>query len=116
MFVGAPTECEYCHGDLAAEVTTPDHTSNGWLDGCEECHSAVGWIPSHFPHPQFPLSGPHRVSCDSCHTTPGDYTTFSCTTGCHSKSRTDSEHGGVGGYVYDDDACYDCHRNGKGDD
>ena len=43
--------------------------------------------------------------CATCHTNPNDYSVFQCTI-CHTKSSTDSEHRGVGGYVYNSVNCY----------
>jgi hypothetical protein len=111
-FTGAPVECAACHTTEAATVTVPDHTTNGWLDDCEECHSATKWAPTHYPHPYFPLTGPHRIRCDNCHSNPADYTIFSCTTGCHDQPKTDEQHTEVTGYTYSDAACYSCHRDG----
>ena len=45
---------------------------------------------------------------------PGNYTTFSCTH-CHEHSRREmgDEHSDVNGYVWESNACYQCHPDGK---
>ncbi|MGE0431843.1 MAG: hypothetical protein AB7K09_01700 [Planctomycetota bacterium] len=104
--------CLSCHSDDYAATTT-DHT--GFGTNCQDCHNTIAWVPvANFPHPDFPITGRHKFSCATCHTTPGNYMAFSCTD-CHthSKSQTDSHHNGVPGYVYDSAACYSCHPNGK---
>ena len=41
--------------------------------------------------------------------------TSTCTT-CHANPETDNQHGGVGGYVYESNACLACHPTGNEDD
>jgi hypothetical protein len=82
---------------------------------CESCHKASDpdWNRAVFTHTWFPLSGPHNVTCAQCHTTPNTFAVFSCTV-CHGRSQMDDKHlGKVSGYVYDSNACYACHPNGK---
>ncbi|MFQ5603738.1 MAG: hypothetical protein ACE5HS_10760 [bacterium] len=69
----------------------------------------------------FPIfSGPHRNkwdSCATCHFNPNDRKAFTCFD-CHEHNRTkmDDKHlREVKDYVYESNACYDCHPNGKGD-
>ena len=107
-----PTDCYSCHTDDYTNAST-DHS--GFGTECQQCHSTSAWTPANFNHTWFPLRGHHNLTCSKCHTTPGDNTVFSCTTGCHGKSSTDSHHHDVNHYVYDDDECYSCHRNGKAD-
>lgn len=115
-FSAAPTECVACHGK---ELTTANGTVSGH-DGfgtdCKACHGTTTWQGATFNHTWFRL--PHRGStCEQCHTTPGDASMFSCTTGgCHPRSNTDGRHREVGGYTYDSAACYRCHRSGGGGD
>jgi hypothetical protein len=76
-------------------------------------------VPSTFDHDDlfFPIySGKHDGEwdeCSDCHTEPTNYSVFSCIT-CHehNQSEMDNEHREVSGYVYDSDACYNCHPNG----
>ena len=42
---------------------------------------------------------------------PNDYSVFTCTN-CHTKAQTDPKHQGVGGYVYNSNNCYQCHKGG----
>ena len=37
-FRGAPVECHLCH-QREARLAQPNHVINGWIRGCEECHS-----------------------------------------------------------------------------
>jgi hypothetical protein len=83
------------------------------------CHTTNGWSPSTFNHDQqyFPIfSGKHRnkwANCSICHTNPNNFAVFSCIT-CHehNKTKMDNEHRNVSGYVYNSQACYNCHPNG----
>lgn len=49
-----------------------------------------------------------------CHLNPSDYSQFSCTV-CHTNPDTDEDHKGVGGYIYQDNACLACHPTGDAD-
>jgi hypothetical protein len=67
----------------------------------------------------FPIfSGKHDGEwndCAECHTTPNDYTLFSCID-CHEHddpAELASDHSGVSGYVYESNACYACHPDGS---
>ena len=87
---------------------------------CLACHSTTAWEPSTFNHDAqyFPInSGEHRgewQSCATCHIVPTDYRQHSCV-GCHEHAQAsmDSEHRGVKNYLYDSNACYNCHPRGK---
>jgi hypothetical protein len=48
---------------------------------------------------------------------PGNFKHFNCL-GCHehSMSRMNGAHDDVRGYVYDSNACYNCHPTGVGED
>jgi hypothetical protein len=70
----------------------------------------------------FPIySGEHRNewdnNCQSCHITPGNFTSFSCID-CHEHNQPEmnDEHDDVSGYIYQSEACYSCHPNGSEDD
>jgi hypothetical protein len=43
------------------------------------------------------------------------YTLFSCLTGCHARSTTESHHREVSGFRYESAACYACHPTGRAD-
>ena len=81
---------------------------------CDQCHNTTSWQGATFNHAWFRL--PHRsATCAQCHTTPNDPSMFSCITGgCHTKSNTDDHHHDVGGYMYESNACYRCHKGGGG--
>ncbi|MDX1684632.1 MAG: hypothetical protein R3275_05300, partial [Saprospiraceae bacterium] len=88
---------------------------------CIECHNESSWTPSTFDHDAqyFPIySGKHEgewMDCVDCHTTPGNYSMFSCVT-CHMNPETDEDHEGIEGYVYNSPACLACHPTGDADD
>jgi len=93
---------------------------------CEICHSFYSWKPAQFTEHDgiFPIfSGNHAGEwneCSDCHISPGNFQIFSCLN-CHEhrKDRMDNEHREVNGYLYESNACYNCHPNGSaegGDD
>ncbi|NOZ75512.1 MAG: hypothetical protein GXO90_09110 [FCB group bacterium] len=121
--------CTDCHLEDYNSATNPNHISQQYPTTCEDCHSTDAWTPATFDHDGawFPIySGKHDnewSTCTAeCHINPADYDVFSCGLNgvCHDHDRTsmDSEHlGEVSGYVYESNACYDCHPNGtEGDD
>ncbi len=117
-----PNTCYGCHQSDYESTNDPPHQSNGFSTDCESCHTQTAWKPSTFDHDNqyFPIySGKHKNkwdNCSDCHTNQSDYSVFSCIT-CHehSQSKMDDKHKDVSGYVYDSNACYDCHPNGKED-
>ena len=115
VYKGTPRECYPCHQASYDQTRSPDHRAAGFGTNCESCHRASdgSWLDGTFNHP-FPItSGPHAGRpCSACHTDPGNYKVFSCTT-CHGRSETDSDHRGVSGYRYDSLACYACHPTGR---
>jgi hypothetical protein len=109
-----------CHlTDYNNPANSINHTAAAFPTTCKDCHTTTSWAGATFNHDQsfFPIySGNHRgvwSTCAACHTTPSNYVVFSCITGCHGKSQTDSQHQGRSGYVYDSQHCYSCHRNGS---
>ena len=115
-FAPPPTgtgDCVACH---RADYTRV-HSSNGYPTSCTDCHSVNTWSSS-FNHDgqYFPISsGAHRgkwQNCATCHTTPGDFKTFTCIS-CHKQPDMDSKHSGRSGYSYDSESCYRCHPRGK---
>ncbi len=113
-FSTAPRDCVSCHQkDLTmGNANVTGHSTFGTK--CEQCHNTTSWQGATFNHTWFRL--PHRnATCAQCHTTPNDPSMFSCITGgCHTKSNTDGHHQEVGGYMYESNACYRCHRGGGG--
>jgi len=111
VYQGTPSNCDACH--LADYQSQPTHVSGNFPLDCSQCHTIDHWTGATFNHP-FPLSGPHDVACVNCHTT-GDTRQFTCFV-CHSEADSAARHREVSGYRYDSNACYDCHRNGRGGD
>ncbi|MCK6551062.1 hypothetical protein L6R52_34825 [Myxococcota bacterium] len=118
-------ECITCHtGEHAQTVMNDRHgriPRYAWNDpACLDCHPR-GEHPelSRLEHTTFfPIvAGRHALSCVSCHPNEDDKSIFTCTT-CHEHSRanTDPEHREVGNYVYSDEACYECHPQGRAED
>ncbi len=113
-YTSLPTDCYGCHRTDYQATTNPNHVSAGFPTSCATCHTTTTWLNATFNHTYFPVNhGGANGVCATCHTNPNDYSVFQCTI-CHTKSRTDSEHRGVGGYVYNSVNCYSCHRNGRG--
>lgn len=117
-----PNQCVGCHLPDYNQTTNPPHESSQFGTDCESCHTNIAWTPATFDHDGqfFPIySGKHNgewTSCTECHTTPGNYAMFSCID-CHehNKPDTDDEHNGVGGYLYESQACFECHPTGDGE-
>ncbi|HLA64101.1 MAG TPA: hypothetical protein VK610_06715, partial [Rhodothermales bacterium] len=110
-------DCYACHqDDYQAE-----HAGTGFPTTCLSCHNTNQWEGAQFNHdPLFPIySGEHEGewdTCQDCHTTPGNFQIFSCIT-CHEhrRSEMDDEHEDVNGYVYQSQACFNCHPRGEDD-
>ena len=115
-----PSNCYSCHIEDYNMVTDPNHQEANFSLECTQCHTENAWIPSTFDHDAqyFPIySGKHDgewSECIDCHTIPGNFSEFTCTT-CHENPETDNEHDMVSGYIYQDDACLACHPNGDAD-
>jgi hypothetical protein len=121
--VNISNECVFCHLADYNNAQNPDHQSSNLPTNCIDCHTtAIGWMPADFPDHDanyFPIySGKHEgewSQCLDCHTTPGNYATFSCID-CHEhndKADVDDEHDEVSGYEYTSQACYACHPTGE---
>jgi hypothetical protein len=95
-----------------------NHNSDGFAHGCEMCHTTSNWNSSFNHNAYFPIySGAHNGEwnlCSECHTNPGNYAVFACIN-CHEhrRSNTDPDHNEVNGYVYESNACYSCHPDGR---
>lgn len=121
-FSGLNPNCYACHSNNYNNTVNPNHIQLGFPTDCKQCHSIMGWKPAAFEHDNlfFPIySGKHKNkwnNCSDCHTNSGNYSVFSCIN-CHEHNRTrmDQEHQNVNGYVYQSDACLDCHPNGNKD-
>ena len=114
VYKGTPRDCVGCHVTEYNATRTPNHASAGFPTTCDSCHKATDtlWSQGKFTHTRFPLTGRHNVACAQCHTTANNFQVFSCTV-CHGRSETDGQHRGRAGYVYDSNACYSCHPNGR---
>jgi hypothetical protein len=116
--------CIDCHQNKYEQTTNPIHSSLGFSHQCQECHTLFSWQPADFKQHDayFPIySGAHNGkwdNCQTCHYVEGNYQQFSCFLNCHehNQASTDGKHKEVSGYIYDSQACYNCHRGGKGDD
>jgi hypothetical protein len=119
-FPGTPTECSGCHLDDYNNTTDPDHQAAGFPTTCEDCHNTNDWEDADFNHDQmyFPIySGSHEgewQECADCHVVPNDFGVFECIF-CHEHNQADmdDEHEDVGGYMYESQACFNCHPNGE---
>lgn len=115
-FSGTPSDCFACHQADYSATHNPAHASAGFGTHCADCHGTSAWTPATFDHESsFPIaSGRHQFPCSSCHVSPGNYSVFECIL-CHehSQGETNGEHHGVGGYVYESRACYQCHPRGR---
>jgi hypothetical protein len=113
----ANTLCSSCHMADWNATTNPKHSAAGWPTTCNTCHTTSAWIPASLPlqyHTFFPPNhGNANSVCTTCHQNPNDFSVFQCTN-CHQKSKTDSNHQGVNGYVYNSINCYNCHKSGGG--
>ncbi|MEM7163935.1 MAG: cytochrome c3 family protein [Planctomycetota bacterium] len=64
---GAPVECHLCHQTEASQAS-PNHVINGWVTGCEDCHTPAAWAGAQINHDFFPLVGGHAgLACGQCH-------------------------------------------------
>lgn len=121
-YINTPNTCFGCHSADYNKVTDPPHLVANFPVDCTECHSQNAWEPSTFDHDgkYFPIySGEHKGewdSCTDCHTTPSNYSLFSCID-CHEHNKTDmdKEHQGEDGYIYTSAGCLECHPSGKAD-
>ncbi|MGB7217285.1 MAG: cytochrome c3 family protein [Vicinamibacterales bacterium] len=114
VYRGTARTCVGCHLPAYNSAQNPSHLAAGFPTTCETCHRATdaNWTQGTFNHTRFPLTGNHNVTCARCHTTTNNFQVFSCTV-CHGRSQTDSHHQGRNGYVYESNACYSCHPNGR---
>ncbi len=116
-----PNTCIGCHQIDYNSTTNPDHNAAMFPNDCLECHTQDAWTPSTFDHDgmYFPIySGSHEGEwgvCLDCHTNPNNFAVFTCIA-CHINPETDEEHEGVGGYIYEDNACLACHPTGESDE
>jgi len=103
-----PTTCVSCHLATYNATTNPNHIGAKFATTCETCHTTTNWTSATFNHntvATIPLTENHNLGCSICHTTPTNYTIFSCRqTGCHANAHNPSA-GSTG--------CYSCHPRGR---
>lgn len=109
------SDCIACHQD----EYDLQHATEAYPTQCFDCHTTSSWLGSTFDHnAYFPInSGIHAGkwgNCATCHTVPENFTVFTCFN-CHQhdQSKMDPAHSGENGYVYDSNACYSCHPDGR---
>jgi hypothetical protein len=118
-------DCISCHQEDYNNAQIIDHVQLNFSTNCTDCHTtAPGWAPAEFKQHDaefFPVySGKHGgewESCTDCHNSPSNYQIFTCID-CHDheKSKMDDEHlGEVSGYIYESNACFECHPTGDGE-
>ena len=116
-----PNTCVGCHQADYNGTNNPDHQSAGFPTTCQDCHNETAWVPSTWDHDAqyFPIfSGKHDGEwdqCIECHTTPNNFSLFSCID-CHEHDDPvdmADKHQGVPGYQYTSAACYSCHPDGE---
>ena len=96
------------------------HNNDPFPTTCLDCHAPTTWAGATFDHSAyFPIySGAHKQSvwgqCSTCHNDPQDSSVFTCLV-CHEhrQSAMDEKHREESGYVYESNACYSCHTNGR---
>lgn len=112
---GTPTACIDCHRDDYASAADPPHAAFAMSTRCETCHSDTAWtsLRSRWHESSFPIArGDHSgFECRDCHFEGLPAQNFTCIR-CHGRAGTDREHGGVGGYVWENFACLGCHPSG----
>ena len=103
-----PTTCVSCHLATYNAAVNPNHIGAKFATTCETCHSTTNWTTAIYDHntvATIPLTGNHNLSCSTCHTTPTNYTIFSCRqVGCHATAHNAAQ-GSIG--------CYQCHPRGR---
>lgn len=121
-YTSTPNTCFGCHEQDYNQAVNPPHASAQFPTECLTCHNEAVWTPSTFNHDAlyFPIySGEHQRAwnlCSDCHTNPSNYSVFSCID-CHEHNQAEmaDEHDDVSGYVWNSNACLECHPNGEGD-
>jgi hypothetical protein len=109
VFQGTARSCAGCHAD------PPIHRGRFGLD-CAKCHSTATWKGAFVQH-VFPLNhggGPKHAAkdCAVCHTTPGDYKSYTCY-GCHRHEPTKTAEKHVKKGIAEFRDCFACHPTGR---
>ena len=121
-FAAASPDCISCHQEDFNSTTIPNHNTSGFSLECTLCHDTNAWFPADFSEHDdlfFPIfTGKHAEeweSCTDCHTTQGNFTSFSCIE-CHEHSNNtevSDDHENVSGFQFESNACYSCHPTGQ---
>lgn len=117
---GIMTGCVDCHLADFNGASDPNHNSAGFPMDCELCHTTRDWDGANFNHPPpfIITNSDHNRSCNECHMNPSNFAEFTCTQ-CHahtqSESLDDHDNGQINGYVWESNACFMCHPNGRED-
>lgn len=101
-------KCATCHH----APQTPMHAQAG--SNCAACHTLAGWKPATFEHNRyFTLTGPHNVSCTTCHIggNTSRYTCFGCHQ--HQPDQIRASHAEEG--IRNSENCVQCHRSASGE-
>lgn len=124
-YAGISSDCYSCHQEDYAQTLNPNHQAINLSIECTDCHTTdPGWKPARFEQHDglyFPIySGEHQGewnSCADCHTNSANYAQFTCID-CHehNKPDMDDEHDDVGGYIYESQACFECHPQGNAEE
>lgn len=124
-YANTSRECFSCHQTDYSTATNPNHYTANISTQCDECHTtAPDWKPAEFllhDAQYFPVySGSHNgewINCAECHTNPGNYGVFTCID-CHEHNQPEmnDEHEGIGGYIYESIACFECHPTGEAEE
>jgi hypothetical protein len=128
-FTAMETACQSCHEDdcyaCHADDYQEEHAGTGFPTTCRTCHDVNTWEDASFEDHDtqfFPIfSGTHvgtwGDNCQTCHTQPDNFSSFSCLT-CHehNQAEMDDEHEDVAGYVYESTSCLSCHPSGTEED
>ncbi|MEI8033455.1 MAG: hypothetical protein WCH05_08935 [Chlorobiaceae bacterium] len=107
LTASAVTVCIECHkGD---EPRDEMHRKS--FASCGTCHATKKWKPSTLNHDKyFRLDEPHRTSCATCHTAPGNYKKYSCY-GCHEHTPSNIAREHVKEGISNYQNCVKCHRS-----
>jgi hypothetical protein len=120
-YSNVPVECFGCHEADYNSSSNPGHLSANFSTNCTECHTThPDWKPANFQAHDaqyFPIySGKHAGTwdnCSDCHTNPGNYAANSCIICHNNQAELNDEHNEVGGYAFNDAACFECHPTGE---
>jgi hypothetical protein len=95
-FQGTSTDCYTCHLKDYNGAKLPDHALGKYYPAtaCITCHNTSAWQPWIFGHDSYYRVSKHHnsgVTCEKCHTTPGNLNVASCITGCHQSAHNKSQ-------------------------